>query len=212
MKKTGIEKKLDRLLTVVIVILAVVCLSLCVKTMQGRDASILGFRIYHILTGSMEPTIPVGSNVLVKEVDPYSLEVGDVITFISKDQAIYGNANTHRIIAIEKDESGKRLFVTKGDANNTSDSLYVYPQDVKGKVIFHMNSSSFTMFYQFVKTPQGFVTVIMLPLVLVSWCVLKDFKYQVNEMMAQNAARELEEEKKKSGNADNIKAEDKLEG
>ena len=194
-----VEKKLNGVLTVVLVLCAALCLGICIKTIKGEQASIFGYRFYHILTGSMEPTIPTGSNVLVKEVDPYALKKGDIITFISKDAAIYGSANTHRIISVEKDDSGSTYYVTRGDANKLADSVPVYPEDVQGKVVFHMNSRFFSNFWGFLHTGPGFVTTICCPVLFVCWCLMREFKKQVDEMVRQNAALELEKEKQESG-------------
>jgi len=199
MKKDAIEKKLNILLTIVIIICAIVCFSLCIQRIQGKDASIFGFRIYHILTGSMEPTIQTGTNVVVKEIDPEKLKVGDIITFISRDNNIYGYANTHRIIDIGYDESGNKYFVTKGDANSMADGVVVYGQDVRGKVIFHIKTSGFTTFYKFLCTPYGFVFAVVFPLGLVCALITKDFKNEIEQMRIENIRKEMEEEERKKG-------------
>lgn len=185
-----IRKKLNAILTVFMVLCMLLCITVCLQVIQGKDASIFGFRIYHILTGSMEPTIPTGSKVLVREVDPYKLEVGDVITFESKDESIYGYANTHRIVAIEEDDGGQLCFTTRGDANSSADRVRVYPADIKGKVVFGMNGAV-NMFFSFLQTKLGFVTVVVLPLMLVIWLFMKDFRKEVNELAERNARESL---------------------
>ena len=193
----NLEKKLSRALTVAIVILAIVCLVLAVKILQGKDATLFGFRIYHILTGSMEPTIRTGSNIIVREVDPDKLEEGDIITFVSRDSTIYGSANTHRIVEIFTDENGSRCFVTKGDANNTADLLYVYPAEIKGKVVYYMRNNGFSTFIGFIRTPMGFFTVIGLPLLVVAFNFMRNFRQQVDEMIRENAEDEARDEGKR---------------
>ena len=187
-----IQKSLDRILTIVLVFCAMTCLAVVIPVIQGKEASFFGYRIYHIMTGSMEPTIPTGSDVIVKQTDPALLAVGDVITFVSKDEAIYGSANTHRIAAIDTDEQGKQCFVTKGDFNPSEDRLRVYPGDIKGKVVYNTRFS-FIMFFNFIHTAQGFVTVIVMPMLLVSWRVLKDFRKQLNEIKEENGTEEERE-------------------
>jgi len=187
---TSVQKKLNRLLTVIMVLSMLVCLSVCAQVVQGKEASIFGFRIYRILTGSMEPTIPTGTNVVVHKVDPLTLEEGDIITFISRDPAIFGAANTHRIVSVETDEEGKVCFRTKGDANREEDSLRTYPEDVQGKVVFHLNSG-FASFLGYLHTKLGFVTVILLPIIAATGLFMKDFKRQVKEYVQENAAQSL---------------------
>ena len=63
----------------------------------------------------MEPTLPAGIVIFVKETPAVRLAQGDVIAFYSDDPAIRGEVNTHRIAAVEKSE-GTLRFVTRGDA------------------------------------------------------------------------------------------------
>ena len=70
-----------------------------------------------IISGSMEPSIPVGALVFVREVSADKIEVGDVITSFSSDgQALV----THRVRRIITD-GDEYMYITRGDANNTDD-------------------------------------------------------------------------------------------
>lgn len=77
----------------------------------------------------MEPTIATGSVVLVNKTQK-QVETGDVITFLSGQQAV-----THRVIAVEATESGP-LYTTQGDANNAIDPGQRTPDQIVGKVLF----------------------------------------------------------------------------
>ena len=183
-----LEKHLNRLVTILLVISILICGSLVISRIKGEDANLFGFRIYHILTGSMEPTIRTGSNVLVRSVDPDTLEVGDIITFISRNKQIYGHPNTHRIISIERAEDGSKYFITQGDANPSADGQYVYPDEIKGKVIKTKHSQGFANFYSFMQTPYGFFSVIVLPLMFIISCALTRFKNEVDAIIEENNA------------------------
>lgn len=95
------------------------------------------FKIYPsvVLTGSMEPMIIPGDVVIIKklltEKDVNSLVNGDVINFKRGNITI-----THRILEVEVDKAGNRSFVTKGDNNISKDEQKVYPNDIKGIVIY----------------------------------------------------------------------------
>jgi len=195
--KENTKNVLNKILTVVVIALAALCVFLAVKIITGQDTSIFGYQVYHILTGSMEPTIPTGSTVITKQVDPYSLNEGDVITFVSRDAAIYGNTNTHRIIGID-DSSGERRFITKGDANGTVDSVEVPASDIKGKVVFHANFRAFSAFLDFMKTGYGFITVICLPFIFILWQISSKLKREIKEYAEENARAEAEAEIEKS--------------
>lgn len=81
---------------------------------------ITGGKLYQIKTGSMEPTIPAGSYVLVRPVtDP---QVGEVILI---DAPGYTSPVVHRIVAV--DAAGKTL-TTRGDANGVDDAAIDHSQ------------------------------------------------------------------------------------
>lgn len=87
----------------------------------------LGLRLFLVGTGSMSPTLPVRSNILVMETQ--DLEEGDIITFVEDN----GEVTTHRFIGYAEDGS----LVTQGDANLSPD-VFNQPlqrDDVIGEVI-----------------------------------------------------------------------------
>ena len=191
----SIKKKLDFLLTIILVVCVLVTGMLIFQMAKGENPSLFGYRIFHIVTGSMEPTLEIGGNVVVKKVDPQELKVGDIITFQSKDLQIYGQANTHRIVEIQQGEEGI-CFVTKGDANAREDILQVHEADIYGKVLFYTQAVKwFSLFMEFIHTKAGFVTVIILPLMLATYFFVKDFVKEVNETIRKQQLEELEQEK-----------------
>ena len=86
---------------------------------------------YTVLTGSMRPTMPPGTLVVVKPVKPEQIRVGDVITFQIKsgDPAVA----THRVVGVGVTMGGDYLLKTKGDANNAADPTTVRPEQIRGK-------------------------------------------------------------------------------
>ena len=91
---------------------------------------IFGISSYNVISGSMEPTISVGSIVYVKGQDFYELSEGDIIAFNSGASVV-----THRITAIN---SESMLITTKGDANSVEDFMPVAYTNVLGKVVAHI--------------------------------------------------------------------------
>jgi signal peptidase I len=90
---------------------------------------LFGYEVYNVISGSMEPAIPVGSAVYVKYESPMQIEEGEVIAFISGSSII-----THRIIL--NDQSGQ-TFTTKGDANSAEDMNKVSYNELVGVVKYH---------------------------------------------------------------------------
>jgi signal peptidase len=109
-------------------------------------------RFEPVLSGSMEPAIPVGSIVLIKPVDIANLKSGDVICYRASDTMLV----THRIIEVK--ESG---FVTQGDANEEADIKTVNNRDVVGSVVLTVPFIGYLG--SFVRTPIGFLLLLVLP-------------------------------------------------
>ena len=88
---------------------------------------LMNIKPYVVVTGSMEPAIPVRSICFVDEnISLQNIEVGDVISFkIGNDTLV-----THRVIEVC---DGK--YTTKGDANNTEDAITVTQNNYIGKTV-----------------------------------------------------------------------------
>lgn len=114
------------LLTAVGVLMIIIPLALSLFMLVPR---LFGYSEYTVVTGSMEPELPVGSLVLVKSVEAEELEEGDIISYSKGpgDQAVI----THRIIKNDR-ENGE--IITKGDANQAEDLEPVKYDFVIGKV------------------------------------------------------------------------------
>ncbi len=84
-----------------------------------------GINSFVVLTGSMNPAISEGSITYVKKDTDY--RVGDIITFNS----LSGSRVTHRIA--DTDAAG---YVTRGDANKTTDTEVVSKGQIIGRSIF----------------------------------------------------------------------------
>ena len=89
----------------------------------------VGYEVYNVISGSMEPEIPVGSVAYVKPADPSALSEGDIIAFVSGGAVVI-----HRVVAnhlVDQD------LVTKGDANEQEDLNAVPYPAVRGLVVRH---------------------------------------------------------------------------
>ncbi|SEL82048.1 signal peptidase I [Rhodococcus maanshanensis] len=107
-----------------LVVVAILALTIVIPRLTGSTP-------YTVLTGSMRPTYPPGTLIVVKPQDPAQLTAGDAITF----QKESGNPEvvTHRIIMVRQNSQGQTTFVTQGDANPSPDNPIV-PEQVRGKV------------------------------------------------------------------------------
>lgn len=89
---------------------------------------------YTVLTGSMTPSYPAGTLVIVKPADAQQIRIGDVVTYqIASDKP---EVVTHRVTKIIEPTTtdGTISFITKGDANSLADAAPVKPVQVRGVV------------------------------------------------------------------------------
>lgn len=114
------------------------------------------YKVMTVISGSMEPSIKMGSVVVVKPVSDY--KIGDVITFgpYSRTKA----PTTHRIYDIKVVDS-QPVYITKGDANNAPDAREIKKSDIVGKVLFSVPFAGYAV--EFVKKPLGFALIIIIP-------------------------------------------------
>ena len=128
-KRKEKTKILKRIMEIIAIILIYNIILIIVSSINGKDFNILGYKAYIVETNSMEPTIKVGDIVIIKKVKVEKLNQGDVITFTQEGEVI-----THRITKIDVEESGTK-YITKGDNNNTEDTIKVEHEDILGKEI-----------------------------------------------------------------------------
>lgn len=102
----------------------VAAMVLCAVFLVG--ARILGYQVFTVISGSMEPTYSVGDLLYVKAVDVTTIEAGDPITFVMNEDLLIA---THRVIAVDAEN---QHFYTKGDANEMADSEPVHFNNVIG--------------------------------------------------------------------------------
>ncbi len=95
--------------------------------------AVTGAQRYTILGASMEPTIPVGSLVVVRPRSIDDVPVGSVVTF--QLESGKPTVATHRVVGTGV-EDGARLLVTKGDANATADLEPVREEQLRGVVTY----------------------------------------------------------------------------
>jgi signal peptidase I len=93
----------------------------------------LGYRAEPVLSGSMEPTMSVGSLAIVKQIDAADAERGDVVMFETPGQK--GALTTHRISGIEHEGGSQIAYRTRGDANETDDPWQLAPRGSMGKLV-----------------------------------------------------------------------------
>ena len=105
-----VMKKIWDVLSTVIVVIVVLC---AVFLMGSR---LLGYNVYNVISGSMEPTFSVGDLLYVKKVDMEDIKVGDPITFVLNENLVVA---THRVTRIDAEN---QRFYTKGDKKEAAET------------------------------------------------------------------------------------------
>ncbi|MFA9428957.1 signal peptidase I [Egicoccus sp. AB-alg2] len=145
---TAIARAASRLATAAAVLLAVLVLAVAFVIPRLTGGAALT-----VLSGSMTPTYPVGSIVLVVPANPTEIVPGDVITF--QTQPGVQEFVTHRVVRVQ--DTDPLSFVTKGDANSGEDREPVPAGAVRGTVRFHLPYLG--SISDFVRTPAGMLTL-----------------------------------------------------
>lgn len=155
---------LINLISVLTIAAAVVVLLTVVLTKPGEAPQICGYTVLRITTGSMEPEYKIDTLILVKNTEPDTIKSNDVISFYSKDPALDGAVNTHRVVKVEKD-GDHWIYTTKGDANNVVDSYTVDGKYLIGKVV--ASSLLLGKLARLVSNPLIFIPIILIPLAII---------------------------------------------
>ena len=153
-------------LVVVFAIGMMVFTVISVTTLNQNERSFLGYRAFIVLSDSMKATdFDAGDVVLVKPVDPATLQPGDIIAFTSRNSVSYGQTVTHKIRALTTDENGEPAFVTYGTTTDTDDETTVSYDAVLGKYCKRLPKVGY--FFQFLRTGPGYILFILVPFGLV---------------------------------------------
>lgn len=188
--------------TLVIVTVGVMIFTIIsVNTFDKSDRSVFGYKFFIVRSDSMSATdFKAGDIVFVKETDPATLKVGDVIAFVSQDPNNLGNTVTHKIREKTTDAEGTPAFVTYGTTTDTNDETLVTYQYVLGKYTGKIPSVG--SFFQFLKTTRGYVLCIFVPFVLlVAYeafnCVLlfRKYKKEQNDKLEKERKQSAEMQK-----------------
>lgn len=153
-------KKIWNIVSTVLVVLIVLC---AVFLMGSR---LLGFQVFNVISGSMEPHYSMGDLIYVKKVDVNTVKEGDVITFILNEDLVVA---THRVVSVDAE---KQHFYTKGDANQIADSAPVHFNNVIGVPKFSIPLLGYVS--DFIQNPPGMYITIAVGAVLIILVFLPD--------------------------------------
>lgn len=150
--------------------------------MTSKSDTLFGIRSFVVVSGSMQPTLPVGSVIFTQKNATY--QVGDIISYLKGDETV-----THRIVSREKINNGF-FYKTRGDANNTPDSESVSQRSVLGKNVFQLPLLGRFVF--FLKTLPGFLLFVILPGSLILASEAKTLKKEIEKEVEKKLLRKMQ--------------------
>ena len=203
------KQTLSKILRVVTTVLMVasICIMLftvvSVLTFNRTDRQLFGFRAFIVLSDSMSATdFSAGDLVLTRDVDPATLQPGDIIAFTSTNSESYGQVVTHKIRSLTTTASGDTGLITYGTTTDTDDEAVVSYTDVLGK--YSSRLPGVGRFFNFLKTTPGYILCIFVPFALLILSqsvetvrIFRRYKREQMEELQQEKAQ-LAEERRQS--------------
>lgn len=191
-KKTKLQKRVSVLVTIMLILTVLLCLYIVIQVLTNGYVNIGGYMMFRVVTGSMEPTIPVGALLVTKETEIAAVNLGDIICFRTQEAEIWGKIVTHRVVHVMEMADGSVMFRTRGDANLAVDQYVVDASNFVGKVIWHTGDDSVLAgIISFFTNKVGFLGCIVFPCLLLASLILKDCVSNIRLEM-QKAVWELE--------------------
>ena len=169
------KKSVAVVITVLLVAAIVLCILVIGQVLSKGYVSVGGYSLFRVVTGSMEPEIPVGALLIARQTPIEQIGEGDIVTYRSREQGMSGVEITHRVISLYEGADGTRYLETKGDANQYADASYVDETHLIGKVVFHTRQNNvIAKLLTFITSEVGFLACIVLPCILIGMFVMRD--------------------------------------
>lgn len=157
-------------------------------------ADIAGYSVFRVVTGSMEPALPVNTLLISHKTKIEKIQKNDIVVFRSPTGRGSDRIVTHRVVSIVWQEDGSVQLETRGDANPVADGRMVGQEDLIGKVIWHSEKEGGAMaVVSFLSSKIGFMACIALPVLLLGGLILRSCILSIQNDIYR-AQRELEEE------------------
>ena len=182
MKKIRENKAFRIVKGIINILLMIFCilfvLVVCLQRFSNNKLSFFDYRMFTVVSGSMEPRYMIGDVLIAKHVPAEEIKVGDSISYLGKRGSFNGMIITHEVIDIEKDASGKYIYHTKGLTNIVEDPIVDYDQ-VYGKII--RKSVILSFIYMIVGSKYGIFLFIIIPLFYIIGSEILSFMLEKEE-------------------------------
>ena len=126
-----------------------------------------GFRSFTVRSGSMTPAIETGDVVVTKPIAPMSARVGDVVTFVDPEGT--GKLFSHRVQSVRA-VGDDVAFVTRGDANPSTEHGRVPASGSVGKVAYRIPKIGYALSY--IDSGPARLALVAIPALLLLWAAM----------------------------------------
>ena len=169
-----------------VVLFVILIFFILLNILSMTNKSLFGFRIYRVISGSMQPALQIGDVIIIKKANNYAEK--DIITYDNGLTTI-----THRIKFINGDE-----IITEGDANDAPDKP-ITKDRILGKYFFRISTFSVFSIMLTGKTIYLIMVLVLFAILLfaISDRVTRNLEYRRNNFKKVIKEKENKEQKKK---------------
>lgn len=193
-KTNKIIKIVFKILYQILIIMCLILTAIIIlQRLSDSNRSIAGYRIFRVITGSMEPEYEVGEVVISKEVDPKSIKIGDDIVYLGAYGEYNGKIIMHNVIAIDRDENGNLNFHAKGLHSSSVEDPQIKENQIYGVVKY--TSPVLTLLYKLATNIYSvfvIITVLVLNVFIAFRNPKKEKIQKLNEAAKLNDSEEIE--------------------
>lgn len=193
-----VSKILYQILVIVCLVVAAVII---LQKVTDSNRSIAGYRIFRVITGSMEPEYEVGEVVISKEVDPKKIKVGDDIVYLGTFGEYSGKIIMHSVVAIDTDENGNLNFHAKGLRTTSVEDPQIKASQIYGVVKF--KSGILTVLYKLATNIYSLFVIISILVLNVFISFRVSGKNKMQQLSEANSIRVDNTNYEKSDNEEN---------
>ena len=113
--KKALKIVLKILYQILIILCVILTIIIVMQKFTNSNRTIFGYRIFRVITGSMEPEYDVGVVVICKETSANEIKVGNDIVYLGTYGDYNGKIIMHGVVGIDKDENSNTInFHAKG--------------------------------------------------------------------------------------------------
>lgn len=169
-----------------VVLFVILIFFILLNILSMNNKSLFGFRIYRVISGSMQPALQIGDVIIIKKANNYAEK--DIITYDNGLTTI-----THRIKSINGDE-----IITEGDANDAPDKP-ITKDRILGKYFFRISTFSVFSIMLTGKTIYLIMVLVLFTILLfaIGDRVTRNLEYRRNNFKKVIKEKENKEQKKK---------------